>query len=199
MEIITRARWGARHDRGFLPAPLPASEVWLDAGLPPLAGHHHGDQRPADAELCGDSRSCSSSFDTSTDLSDVGGGELPRPRRPVAPLQHRISDVRRLRAEKQVIWPDARAIVAAMHNTKIAGDRPIGQLPGQAVRQHKRAFPPAAAQPAVAGSSCVAAPEPAGRRLLDPGPEAVLERFGLSQSVGSRHELKLQLGGDNFR
>lgn len=29
MEIISRARWGARHDRGFGPAPLPAAEVWL--------------------------------------------------------------------------------------------------------------------------------------------------------------------------
>lgn len=27
--IIGRARWGARHERGFGPAPLPASEVWL--------------------------------------------------------------------------------------------------------------------------------------------------------------------------
>lgn len=29
VEIISRARWGARHDRGFGPAPLPAREVWL--------------------------------------------------------------------------------------------------------------------------------------------------------------------------
>lgn len=27
--IIPRARWGARHARGFGPAPLPAQEVWL--------------------------------------------------------------------------------------------------------------------------------------------------------------------------
>lgn len=27
--IISRATWGARHDRGFRSAPLPASEVWL--------------------------------------------------------------------------------------------------------------------------------------------------------------------------
>lgn len=37
MEIIPRARWGARHDDGAGPAPLPASEVWLhhSAGLWP--------------------------------------------------------------------------------------------------------------------------------------------------------------------
>ncbi|MCT2587988.1 N-acetylmuramoyl-L-alanine amidase [Actinophytocola sp. S1-96] len=29
MKIISRPRWGARHERGFGPAPLPASEVWL--------------------------------------------------------------------------------------------------------------------------------------------------------------------------
>jgi hypothetical protein len=29
MEIISRTRWGARYERGFAPAPLPASEVWL--------------------------------------------------------------------------------------------------------------------------------------------------------------------------
>ena len=29
LTIIGRARWGARRDRGFGPAPLPASEVWL--------------------------------------------------------------------------------------------------------------------------------------------------------------------------
>lgn len=29
MEIISRARWGARHARGFAAAPLPAKEVWL--------------------------------------------------------------------------------------------------------------------------------------------------------------------------
>jgi hypothetical protein len=29
MEIISRARWGARYARGFAPAPLPAQEVWL--------------------------------------------------------------------------------------------------------------------------------------------------------------------------
>lgn len=29
MEIISRARWGARYPRGFGPAPLPAAEVWL--------------------------------------------------------------------------------------------------------------------------------------------------------------------------
>lgn len=29
LTIVSRARWGARHDRGFRPAPLPASEVWL--------------------------------------------------------------------------------------------------------------------------------------------------------------------------
>lgn len=29
LRIIGRARWGARHERGFGPAPLPASEVWL--------------------------------------------------------------------------------------------------------------------------------------------------------------------------
>lgn len=29
MEIISRTRWGARYDRGFRAAPLPASEVWL--------------------------------------------------------------------------------------------------------------------------------------------------------------------------
>lgn len=29
MLIITREQWGARHERGFGPAPLPAKEVWL--------------------------------------------------------------------------------------------------------------------------------------------------------------------------
>lgn len=29
LTIISRARWGARHDRGFGPAALPALEVWL--------------------------------------------------------------------------------------------------------------------------------------------------------------------------
>jgi hypothetical protein len=29
LKIISRPRWGARHERGFGPAPLPASEVWL--------------------------------------------------------------------------------------------------------------------------------------------------------------------------
>lgn len=29
VEIISRARWGARHPNGFGNAPLPASEVWL--------------------------------------------------------------------------------------------------------------------------------------------------------------------------
>lgn len=29
LSIVSRARWGARHERGFGPAPLPASEVWL--------------------------------------------------------------------------------------------------------------------------------------------------------------------------
>lgn len=29
MEIISRARWGARYARGFTSAPLPAAEVWL--------------------------------------------------------------------------------------------------------------------------------------------------------------------------
>jgi len=29
MEIISRARWGARYARGFTAAPLPAAEVWL--------------------------------------------------------------------------------------------------------------------------------------------------------------------------
>ncbi|CAL9607980.1 hypothetical protein SUDANB95_05530 [Actinosynnema sp. ALI-1.44] len=29
MEIISRARWGARHDDGFRDAPLPARELWL--------------------------------------------------------------------------------------------------------------------------------------------------------------------------
>jgi hypothetical protein len=29
MEIISRARWGAKHDRGFAAAPLPAREIWL--------------------------------------------------------------------------------------------------------------------------------------------------------------------------
>jgi N-acetylmuramoyl-L-alanine amidase len=29
LSIISRARWGARYERGFGPAPLPASEVWL--------------------------------------------------------------------------------------------------------------------------------------------------------------------------
>ncbi|GAB3458687.1 N-acetylmuramoyl-L-alanine amidase [Actinophytocola sediminis] len=29
LSIISRARWGARYQRGFGPAPLPAQEVWL--------------------------------------------------------------------------------------------------------------------------------------------------------------------------
>lgn len=29
VQIISRARWGARHERGFRDAPLPADEVWL--------------------------------------------------------------------------------------------------------------------------------------------------------------------------
>lgn len=29
MDIISRDEWGARYDRGFGPAPLPAREVWL--------------------------------------------------------------------------------------------------------------------------------------------------------------------------
>ncbi|TWE22857.1 N-acetylmuramoyl-L-alanine amidase [Prauserella muralis] len=29
VQIIPRARWGARHDNGFTAAPLPAEEVWL--------------------------------------------------------------------------------------------------------------------------------------------------------------------------
>ncbi|GAB3429808.1 N-acetylmuramoyl-L-alanine amidase [Actinophytocola sediminis] len=29
MDIISRGRWGARYQRGFGPAPLPAQEVWL--------------------------------------------------------------------------------------------------------------------------------------------------------------------------
>lgn len=29
LTIISRARWGARYERGFGPAPLPAQEVWL--------------------------------------------------------------------------------------------------------------------------------------------------------------------------
>lgn len=29
LAIVSRVRWGARHERGFGPAPLPASEVWL--------------------------------------------------------------------------------------------------------------------------------------------------------------------------
>lgn len=37
--IIPRSAWGARHERGFGPAPLPASEVWL---------HHSVTAAPAD-------------------------------------------------------------------------------------------------------------------------------------------------------
>lgn len=29
LQIIPRAQWGAKYDRGFSPAPLPAREVWL--------------------------------------------------------------------------------------------------------------------------------------------------------------------------
>lgn len=35
MDIIGRDAWGARRDRGFGPAPLPATEVWLHHSVTP--------------------------------------------------------------------------------------------------------------------------------------------------------------------
>lgn len=61
VEIVSRAAWGARFERGFGPAPLPASEVWLhhSATLAPLpapggeryAGELLADERTAMQQL----------------------------------------------------------------------------------------------------------------------------------------------------
>jgi hypothetical protein len=44
MQIVSRARWGALHERGFGPAPLPAAEVWL----------HHSVTNAPGVQLTGD-------------------------------------------------------------------------------------------------------------------------------------------------
>ncbi|WP_007023083.1 N-acetylmuramoyl-L-alanine amidase [Saccharomonospora iraqiensis] len=47
MEIIGRARWGARYPDGFRNAPLPASEVWLHHSVTPAPEWNFADEAAA--------------------------------------------------------------------------------------------------------------------------------------------------------
>jgi hypothetical protein len=56
-------------------------------------------------------------------------------RTPVAPLRHHVEDVCGLVTEKQVVWPNASGIVAAMKDPQSDGNWPVGQLPRYAMRK----------------------------------------------------------------
>lgn len=101
-----------------------------------------------------------------------------------AELSPGVSDVVGLRAEEQVIWPNARRIVAAVENEQPIGDRAVGELPRQSMCVEQTCPD---AQCTVAPNS-PPGPNPTFAGLVDLCPETVLNGAHFVGSARLAHE-----------
>lgn len=90
-----------------------------------------------------------------------------------AALSRSIARVFRVRAEKEMVGPDAGRVVTSMADPQAGRDRPVCEFPGHAMRRESSVL---VGEVAVPGSLAGARPQPAFSRLVHQFPEALGER-----------------------
>lgn len=95
----------------------------------------------------------------------------------VSSLRHRVQDVVGRSSQEQVIWPDARRVVARMTEKQTARDWAAMNLPARPLRIYVPGVATASADSAISIGVAAASPQPATVGLLNLRPEALGDRL----------------------
>ena len=90
-------------------------------------------------------------------------------------LRDCVLDVLPVCAKKQMIWADAKRVVAAVKNFCAFGEWAVMKFPRYSMGAQIFVGPFAGSNLAIAGAECSAGPKPATIGLLYVGPESLLE------------------------